>query len=127
MADWRFEKEIVGCGHCAEEVVRLKDPSGNTVLRSDYAQGYGGADSFLVVEDDEFLSMLNSHDALVAENARLREACEAALTLLDKRREECNEALTVLPHPPYVEGPIAKQLRAALAEPNTKGEGRWKP
>lgn len=41
-------------------------------------------------------------------------AASAALALLDKQREEYNAAPTILPHAPYVEGPIAKAVREAL-------------
>jgi hypothetical protein len=44
------------------------------------------------------------------------EALKSALALLDKQREECNSAFSILPHPRYEEGPIAKAARKALAK-----------
>lgn len=57
--------------------------------------------------------------------AALLDAARAALSLLDEQRKEANAILiplphlayilTPLPHLAYEEGPIAKQLRAAIA------------
>ncbi len=48
--------------------------------------------------------------------AKLHEAAEEALVLLDKQREEYNAAISPLPRPPVGEGPIAAKLRKALAK-----------
>ena len=68
-------------------------------------------------ENAEFMVRALNAFKLIASAPELLEACKLALELLDKQREECNQPFaTVLPHPKYEEGPIAKKIREVIAQ-----------
>lgn len=77
--------------------------------RDMYRRGVGSALQALV-------NLTKERDRLKQDCANLREACQSALELLDKQREEYNSMFTLLPRETVEEGPIAKALRAAIAQ-----------
>lgn len=74
----------------------------------------------LKAEDEEESKELSADAQLISAAPDMYEALKECLALLDKQREEYNNAYTILPHKLANEGPIAEKARKAIA----KAEGK---